>query len=316
MAKSCIICSAVASPDLQLQYCAQCQSALYCSKACQREDWKKRHKKICKLLNVGHGDMQVRNDLHESRCIDRKASFENKERNLDEDVKRFLKLFTESTFDGSQAAAQKMKKFAKRQPAQNQQFLLYFSLHFLTRSSSSYSEMLSWTNSPFLVMLQLVDPNMPVGEDHFTPLHALANVADPFDYSTHENQLVLAKQLIEQGANVNAVSVGNGRTPLQEACHAGRVTNLDFVELLLEKGADPNTRDHKGLTPLMYTLNAAPGAVKVLLDWPTTDVNILCRSGESFLAMVRRAITFFSSGLLSLITLRGSNTNSSLSSGV
>jgi ankyrin repeat protein len=135
---------------------------------------------------------------------------------------------------------------------------------------------------------------MPVGEDDFTPLHDLATVADPFDYSTHENQLVLAKDLIEHGANVNAVSVGNGRTPLQEACHAGSVTNLDFVELLLKEGADPNSKDHLGLTPLMYTLKAAPGAVKVLLNWPTTDVNILSRSGESFLAMVRRTITYFS----------------------
>jgi hypothetical protein len=127
MPKSCIICSAVASPDLQLQYCAICQSALYCSRACQREDWKK-HKQICKLLNVGHGGMQVRIDFHTSRSIARKEEFENKERNLDKDVKGFFRLFTESTFEGSRAAAQKMKKFAKRQPAQNQTFLLYFSL--------------------------------------------------------------------------------------------------------------------------------------------------------------------------------------------
>jgi hypothetical protein len=30
---------------------------------CQREDWKK-HKQICKFLNVGNGAMQVRTDLH------------------------------------------------------------------------------------------------------------------------------------------------------------------------------------------------------------------------------------------------------------
>jgi hypothetical protein len=53
----CIICRAVASQDVLFQYCAACQSALYCSKACQRKDWKKQHKKVYKLLNVGHGDM-------------------------------------------------------------------------------------------------------------------------------------------------------------------------------------------------------------------------------------------------------------------
>jgi hypothetical protein len=33
----------------------------------------------------------------------------------------------------------------------------------------------------------------------------MADLADPFDYSTHVNQLILAKQLVEHGANVNAV---------------------------------------------------------------------------------------------------------------
>jgi hypothetical protein len=36
-----------------------------------------------------------------------------------------------------------------------------------------------------------------------SPLHLLANLVDPFDYSTHENQLILAKQLIERGTKVN-----------------------------------------------------------------------------------------------------------------
>jgi hypothetical protein len=64
------------------------------------------------------------------------------------------------------------------------------------------------------VFLQFVDPNVfsededaPVlkGEVRVTPLHDLADLVDPSDYSTHENQLVLAKQLIEHGADVNAV---------------------------------------------------------------------------------------------------------------
>jgi hypothetical protein len=58
-------------------------------------------------------------------------------------------------------------------------------------------------------MLQFVDPNVLTGdedaplregEERVTPLHMLADLADPFDYSTHENQLILAKPLIEYGA--------------------------------------------------------------------------------------------------------------------
>jgi hypothetical protein len=61
----------------------------------------------------------------------------------------------------------------------------------------------------------------------------LTDLADPSDYSTHENQLILAKQLIKHGANVNALSQPKDCTPLHNACWVIRVTNLDFIELLL-----------------------------------------------------------------------------------
>jgi hypothetical protein len=151
--------------------------------------------------------------------------------------------------------------------------------------------MLLWPNSPLLVMLQLVNPNVAFGDEEtsiITPLHQLTELTDAFDYSTHEKQLILAKQLIEHGANVNAVSIPEGETPLHKACHGVNVTNLDFVELLLEKGANPNAQDHQGMTPLMYTIPYAPGAAKFLLNWPTTDANITTQSGASFLVRVRR----------------------------
>jgi hypothetical protein len=160
MTKSCIVCRAVASPDLQLQYCAVCQSALYCSRACQREDWKK-HKKICKLLNVGHGDMQVRDDDHTNGAINLKEGLGTVESVLDEVDKRFFKLFQESTEEGSRAAAVEMKKIAKRQPQKMQKVFLFHSLHYLTRCDS---KKLSWPNSPLLGLLQFVDPNVQSGD--------------------------------------------------------------------------------------------------------------------------------------------------------
>jgi hypothetical protein len=300
MPKSCIICRAVASPVLELQYCSVCQSALYCSKACQKIDWRRQHKPICKLLNVGHGDMQVRNDDHTRRSVAAKEHFEREKRSLGEGGKRFFKLFGESTFEGSRAAARKMMKFAKGQSRGNQEFLLFHSLSYLVRSSDS--EMLSWPNNPLLVLLQFVDPNvlsgdedkpLPAGKTRITPLHMLADQADPSDYSTHENQVILARQLIEHGANVNAVTIPGGRTPLHNACCMLNVTNLDFVELLLEAGSDPNSQDHAGTTPLMWSTTAAPGAAKFLLNWPSTDTNITTRSGASFLAIVRQTVEYF-----------------------
>jgi hypothetical protein len=103
-------------------------------------------------------------------------------------------------------------------------------------------------HSPLLVLLHFVDPNVLLGdenaplqegENRVTPLHHLADLAAPNDYSTHENQLFLAKQLIEHGANVNAASISQRETPLHRACFSGNVTNLDIVEYLLEVGADP-----------------------------------------------------------------------------
>jgi hypothetical protein len=300
MPKSCIVCSAVESlPDLQLQYCTQCQSALYCSKTCQRKDWKKQHKKICKFLNVGHGGMQIRNDIHTSNQIEMKDAFEVTQRYLDEDGKRFFKLSQESTKDGIRAAALEMRKITKRTTEYNQIVLLFQSIRLLVHSDS---EKLLWPNSPLLVLLEFVDPNVPYGDEHDfleedhlreTPLYNLADLSDPSDYSTHKNQLILAKQLIEHGANVNALSIPQGMTPLHNACYAGSVTNLDFVELLLEEGADPNSQDHFGMTPLRGSLPNAPGAAKFLLNWPTTDVNITTRSGDFFLATVRELIVSY-----------------------
>jgi hypothetical protein len=58
---------------------------------------------------MGHGDMQVRTDEHINRSNAFKERFESAERSLYEGMKQFFKLFEESTLEGSQAAAQKMK---------------------------------------------------------------------------------------------------------------------------------------------------------------------------------------------------------------
>jgi hypothetical protein len=145
MPKSCIMCNAEASTRRQVLYCDACMSTMYCSTSCQKKDWKQQqHKQICPLLNVGQGDMQWRDDIHTRGAITVQERFERGEGSLNRDMKRFFKLFTESTKDGSRAAAQKMKKFPRRRSKQNQEFLLFHSLYFLVRSSNL--EMLSWPN--------------------------------------------------------------------------------------------------------------------------------------------------------------------------
>jgi hypothetical protein len=163
--------------------------------------------------------------------------------------------------------------------------------------------MLLWPNSPLLVLLQFVDPSVMSGngEIRFTPLHKLACLADATssDYSTQVNQLTLGRQLIEHGANVNTCACPGGDTPLHSACHSSSTTNLDFIELLLKNGADPNAqKDSRGPTPLMRTIMFAPGAAKFLLEWPTTNVNITAKSGASFHGWVRDTVEHFSDQVL------------------
>jgi hypothetical protein len=276
---------------------------MYCSRACQKKDWKMQHKQICKLLNVGHGDLQLRTEKHTSRYIELKKGFVCLDGCLDDDEKRFFKLFKESTKEGSQAAAIEMRKIAIQQTKCNREFLLFHSLGVLVQS---HSEMLSWPNSPLLVMLHFVDPNVLFGEEGMsvTPLNELTDLLDPFAYSTHKNQLIVAKQLIEHGANVNAVSSPHGMTPLHRVCSSGSVTNLDFAELLLEAGADPNAQDRLGLTPLMYTIPNAPGAANFLLNWPTTDDNTINLSGASFLSRIRIDAKYLSDKVTARFTAR------------
>jgi hypothetical protein len=91
---------------------------------------------------------------------------------LTEGVKRFFKLFTESTFEGSRA--RRMKKDLPNDSARtNQKFMLFHSLHFLIRSDNGDAFV---ANSPLLVLLQFVDPNVLFGEGEVEPLHHLADL--------------------------------------------------------------------------------------------------------------------------------------------
>jgi hypothetical protein len=236
---------------------------------------------------VGHGDRQIRDEIHTERAEELRKTFERSGRSLPADAKRFFKLFTESTEEESQAAAQKMKKYVKKQPKKYQKFLLFHSLYFLVRSDS---EMLLWPNSPLLVLIQCVDANMLYGDEDttVTPLHHLADLADPWNYQIHERQLILAKQLIEHRADANAKSSPQNVTPLHKACFAGNVTNLEIVELLLKSGADPNVQDYEGKIAMQYAIPHAPSAAKFLLKWHKhTNVTITAESRVAFLASIR-----------------------------
>jgi ankyrin repeat protein len=130
-----------------------------------------------------------------------------------------------------------------------------------------------------------------------TALHYLACMSHTDDIVTHEHQVILARQLIENGADVKAVS-DLDYTPLHYACMSGTVTNLEFIQLLLENGADPNALTTSGKTPLLLTSHLAPAAAKFLIEWPGMNINHVAHStGVSSLALVCMGIEFFSNTL-------------------
>lgn len=160
--------------------------------------------------------------------------------------------------------------------------------------------------SPLLVALTNgVDPNSlssspPPATDDLgsTALHWVAEMGDPNDTVVLKNQVVLAKQLIKAGANVNAKAYTGKlqKTPLHVACFSGTVTNFKLIRLLLDNGADPNIPNSIGETPLMYTIPHAMGAAKLLLQHKglvDIDVNMKLDDGSTFLGAVRHDMRTF-----------------------
>jgi hypothetical protein len=285
----CFACNVVESVDFTLSCCQACRNVLYCSKACQKEDWK-RHKKICKCLVVGQkGTMQLRH-AGQTRGFEATHTGCDTIRSMinEDEFERFFKLFRESRPGGRRIAAQEMKQIVRRLGDHEKLYWLMLSLHTLVSVDSTR---LKWLSSPLLVLLECMDPTALPLNDLISWLAGVTNPdaypeADPHHFSAH--QLVLAEQLFEYGVDLND-EIATRATSLNIACNSDMVVNLEFIYLLLQHGADPNAA-HQGRTPLTRTIKWAPSAAKVLIEWPTTNVNIVNQSGVSMLALVRELI--------------------------
>ena len=100
---------------------------------------------------MGDGAMQVQTDEQMVKFEELEEIFQSEKRSYNEDDKLFFKLFTESTREGSRAAAREMHKNASRQTKCDQSMLLFHSINPLKRTDS---EKLRWPNSPLRIMLR------------------------------------------------------------------------------------------------------------------------------------------------------------------
>jgi hypothetical protein len=300
MLMKCFICNVVESADFALSSCKVCRNVVYCSRVCQRENWKE-HKQICKSLVAGaSGSMQVKHSNHTARCTSTNGLYECLRNVLseDEDFTQLLKLFRESKPGGRTAAAHEMKQIALRQTEKRLHSWLLAALPELVHVDV---DRLTWPSSPLLVMLECMDSTaLSVDNRHSVYLAWLTELLYPDDHRAYVNQLIIAKQLVEHAVNVNDELWQSGTTPLHSACSSNVVTNLGFIYLLLENGANPNSRNQLGETPLMCAIKWAPGAAKVLIGWPMTNVNIVDESGRTVLDLVRMVIEELSDEVNSL----------------
>ena len=133
--------------------------------------------------------------------------------------------------------------------------------------------------------------------EHFTALHLLfaknmqyqhrmarrqPSEKEKFD----KKQKEIAKDLIEYGVDVNALSV-YGFTALH---YAARVENIGAIELLVSKGAKIDTEDKRQRTPMRYAFNIeALGSVETLLNLGGS-FDIPDNRGDSVESIVRRRV--------------------------
>ena len=84
-----------------------------------------------------------------------------------------------------------------------------------------------------------------------------------------ESSSVMVKFLLDEGADVNVARSGDKLTPL---CMAAQAGHSHIVQVLLQRGADRDQPNHRGLTPLWYAARNGHAAVaEVLLHASCTN---------------------------------------------
>lgn len=114
-------------------------------------------------------------------------------------------------------------------------------------------------------------------EDGFQPL-GLACFFGHFD---------VAEYLVKAGANINSKSRNNlGAAPIQSAA-AGR--HRKIVKLLLDNGADPNTREQNGFTPLHAAAQNGDEEMLRTLLFGGADLTLTGKNGKTALDLAMEA---------------------------
>jgi ankyrin repeat protein len=94
------------------------------------------------------------------------------------------------------------------------------------------------------------DPNMKNLHHHMSSERGTTPLFELFDTEEGSDQLLIAKKLIDAGADLTAIN-NQGDSLLH---HYTLTDNYDIVKFLLDLGVDPNVQNKYGETPLVYIL--------------------------------------------------------------
>ena len=293
-------CKNTCSKD-KVMVCAKCKSTPYCSRDCQVKHWKV-HKKLCKSLNAGRSG-QLNHPDHGKRAYSSQrgalvSKLVSAIATFPTPCQELHRLFASTTKDEDRGVIEKrvvqMKKVAMKISPNDKVAFLHYMAALLLRSKTWQ---VSLPTSPLLILIQTgVDVNDIPPNGHYSCLCLVA--AQDSTKNVHqfnENQCIIGRQLIEAGANVNLATKESKDSPLMLACSSTLCTNLDFVELLLRHGADPNQQNSSGSTALACSIQmSVPAAIFVLRfkheNAVNVDVNVYDDKGNTVLADLRRAI--------------------------
>ena len=99
---------------------------------------------------------------------------------------------------------------------------------------------------------------------------------EPLHDAIQAGDLAQVKKLLGAGADINSSASGKGgMTPLNYAAYEG---HLEIVKLLLDKGAEIDTRDNMSFTPLLVAAISGHQEVQKELIIRGADVNLAERS--------------------------------------
>src|SRR5262245_18226939 len=84
-------------------------------------------------------------------------------------------------------------------------------------------------------------------------------------YAVMHRNLEMVKLLLEVGADTEVKWSQGGHTALQLACGGFKPPNVIVVQLLLDHGANPHTRDNKGRTLVHSAVDGGNEAIMKLI---------------------------------------------------